>query len=184
MTGRREQESSVVVPGPGTLVGARTALLLADAVTPAVAATARQAFADAGWQRYRFIDRGSYEFVDAPPVAGLLTAMVALASQQTGRALQLQAARALRLVAGDYTLAHHDTFHEAMPIELTLDLSTQPVADAGVHYRRRGHVFFVMPSQPGAVALVERGPAVTCSHAYVSKRWLAADVQRLVLLLR
>lgn len=170
--------------GPGTLVGARTALLLAEAITPAVAAAARQAIADAGWQRYAFIDRGSYEFVDAPPIPGLLTAMVALASQQTGRALQLQSARALRLRAGDYILAHHDAFHEGLPIELALDLSAEPMADAGVYYRRRGQVFFVVPSQPGAVALVERGPAVNCSHAYVSKRWPTADVQRLVLLLR
>jgi hypothetical protein len=38
-----------------------------------------------------------------------------------------------------------------------------------VHYRRRGAVFFRVPCVPRSLAIVERGPAVTRNHTYVSK---------------
>lgn len=96
------------------------------------------------------------------------------------------AARALRFGPGDYTLAHHDPFHDGMPIEIIADLSPPqpPLPEASVYYRRRGQAFFVVPVQPGAVSIVERGPAVNCNHGYVSLRYPKADIVRLVLLLR
>ena len=56
--------------------------------------------------------------------------------------------------------------------------------DSAVHYRRRGQVFFRVPSAPRALALIERGPTVTCNHTYVSRLHPTADVIRLIVLLR
>ena len=172
--------------GPGTLVGARTALLLADALTPEVTEAARAALAQHGYARYALIDRGRYDFI-VDPVPALCTMLQQLASQHTQRDLQIVAARALRFGAGDYALAHHDPFHDGMPIEVIADLSgppSAPLTEADVYYRRRGQAFFVVPVQPGAVAIVERGPAVNHNHGYVSLRYPDAEVVRLVLLLR
>jgi hypothetical protein len=49
--------------------------------------------------------------------------------------------------------------------------------------RRRKQRFFRFECVPGALAIVERGPAVTCHHTYVSKRYPDARVIRLVALL-
>jgi hypothetical protein len=58
------------------------------------------------------------------------------------------------------------------------------VPGADVDYRRRGQAFFRAPSAPGSLSVVERGPTVTCNHTYVSKLHAAADVVRLIVLLR
>lgn len=92
-------------------------------------------------------------------------------------------ARVLRFAPGDYLLAHADRVYEGNPIELVVDLSEAAVPGAEVHYRRRGAVFFRVPSQPCSMAIVERGPTVTCNHTYVSKR-NTSSVVRLVALLR
>ena len=134
----------------------------------------------AGWTRYTLLDRGSYDFVDniaVPPI------VIETASKLAGRALAVVEARALRLVPGDYLLAHHDTIHDDHPIEVVLDLSPRAVP-AEVHYRRRGQVFFRMPCEPGTLAVVERGPTVTRNHTYVSKLHRDAEVLRIVALLR
>lgn len=172
--------------GPGTLVGARTALLLADALTPDVTVAARAALAQHGYARYTLIDRGRYDFI-VDPVPALCTMLQQVASQHTQRELQIVASRALRFGPGDYALAHHDPFHDGMPIEVMADLSVlphAPLTEAGVYYRRRGQAFFVVPVQPSAVSIVERGPAVHCNHGYVSLRCPDAEVVRLVVLLR
>ena len=93
-------------------------------------------------------------------------------------------ARLLRLLPGDYLLAHHDRILEGNPVEVTADLSPASVPGAEVHYRRRGQVYFRFPCVPGSVAVVERGPTVTCNHTYVSKLHAGASVVRLVVLLR
>lgn len=139
-----------------------------------------------GWQlaRYALLDRGSYEYardVDEPDLFALAIREVA---RVTSRELRVVESRVLRLGAGDYLLARHDTVYDAHPVEVMIDLSPAPVPGAEVHYRRRGQVFFRFPSQPGAASIVERGPTVTCNHTYVSKRHLDASVVRLVLLLR
>ena len=178
--------SGGIAMGPGTLVGARTALLLADALTPDVTAAARAALAMHGYLRYALIDRGRYDFID-DPVPALCTMLQQLAAQHTQRDLQIVEARALRFGPGDYALAHHDPFHDGMPIEVMADLSVAPrapLSEAGVYYRRRGQAFFVVPVQPGAVSIVERGPAVHHNHGYVSLRYRDAEVVRVVLLLR
>ena len=64
------------------------------------------------------------------------------------------------------------------------DLSEAAVPGADVEYRRRGQVFFVAPSSPGSLAIVERGPTVTCNHTYVSRLHAGASIVRLVVLLR
>lgn len=134
------------------------------------------------WERYPFIDRGSYAIardVDEPALADIA---VRAASRAMNRELRAGEAHALRLSPGDYLLAHHDRVYENFPIEVVFDLSPRPVLGAAVHYRRRGNVFFVFDSQPGAASIVERGPTVTCNHTYVSKLQ-EATVTRLVMLL-
>ncbi|HVV82675.1 MAG TPA: hypothetical protein VHE35_06325 [Kofleriaceae bacterium] len=170
------------------LFGARTALVVDGVVGAAAAAGVRAALDAAGWQRYRLLDRGAHDFLDglarAAFAAELLGAVAAVASSRTGRTLVVVAARALRLGPGDYLLGHHDRVHADHPIEATLDLSPAAVPDAEVHYRRRGQLFFRVASSPGALALVERGPGVTCHHTYVSKLHRRASIVRVVALLR
>ena len=79
-------------------------------------------------------------------------------------------------------LAHHDRFYDDNPVELTLDLSPASVPGAEVHYRRRGEVFFRMPCVPHSLAIVERGPTVSCNHTYISKLTPDALVIRYVVL--
>ena len=134
------------------------------------------------WERYGLIDRGSYEVAHAIDEPELADVAVRAASRAMNRELRFGEARALRLSPGDYLLAHHDRVYEGFPVEVMFDLSELEVPGAAVHYRRRGNVFFVFPSQPGAVSIVERGPTVTCNHTYVSKRQ-SATVTRVVMLL-
>lgn len=143
----------------------------------------------AAFSRYALLDRGSYD-VDplALPSAALVpvfSTLVATAARITGRPmLAVSEARLVRLLPGDYLLAHHDRLLDGNPVEVTADLSPAPVPGAEVHYRRRGQVFFRFPCVPGSVAVVERGPTVTCNHTYVSKLHAGATVVRLVVLLR
>ena len=171
------------------LFGARAAAIEPDVIAPTLAAELRRSLAG-GLSRYALLDRGSYE-VTTLPVKGtgdLLSIAFDLAvrvgAAQTGRTLRVDEARLLRLVPGDYLLAHHDRLHDDAPVEVTLDLSPAPVPGAEIHYRRRGQVFFRVPCAPGSVVVVERGPTVTCNHAYVSRLHPGAEVVRLVTLLR
>ena len=156
-------------------IGARTAVIVPDAIAPRDLAVT--------FARYALLDRGSYEHaaVDDP---ALIARLAQLARDATGRALAVSEARLVRLVPGDYLLAHHDRVHEDFPIEVIADLSPAPVPGAEVHYRRRGQVFFRFPCTPGAASIVERGPTVTCNHTYVSKLHAGAQVVRLVALFR
>jgi hypothetical protein len=131
------------------------------------------------FERFRQIDRASYEHasIDPPP------ALVALASTVVECTLRPVSARMIRLLPGDYLLAHHDHAHDDHRIELMLDLSPAVVPDAEVRYRRNGTVFFRFPSQPRTASIVERDPATQCYHTYVSKLHRGAVVLRLVLLL-
>jgi hypothetical protein len=114
----------------------------------------------------------------------LVAMIVRVAQTATGRTLAAAASRVVRLVPGDYLLAHHDRLHADNPVEVTLDLSASPVSGAELHYRRRGQVFFRFPCTPGAVSIVERGVTITCNHTYVSKLQRDAVVVRLMVLLR
>jgi hypothetical protein len=111
-------------------------------------------------------------------------ALTGIVEEITGRSLVVAHARALRLGCGDYVLVRHDRVYDERPVELILDLSPAPVPGAEVHYRHRGQVFYTVPSAPGALAVVERGPTVACNHTYVSKRRAGASVVRLMVLLR
>lgn len=109
------------------------------------------------------------------------------------------AARALLLLPGDYVLDHHDPLgppatlgapaagdaadaaDAASLLELMLDLSPAAVEEADVIYRRAGKPCFQLPSQPGALSIVERDGSVSCHHGYLSKRFTGARVLRLVL---
>lgn len=175
-------------PAPTTLdalFGARTALVVDDAIDAPRAADLRGRLARAGFRPYRLLDRGRYAYVDDPDLTSRdLADLTALAAARTGRALVPCEARALRLGPGVYLLGHHDRVHEDHPLELVLDLSPAAVPGAEVHYRRRGQLFFRVPSAPRSLAIVERGPTVTSHHTYVSLRHGAAEVVRLVVLLR
>lgn len=160
------------------------AVIVPAAIGADLAAEARATIESAGYTRYALVDRGSYDFVDAPRVPALLDALDGIAAAVTGRTTEIVSARALRLRPGDYLLVRHDRVHEDRPIELVLDLSPSHVPAAEVHYRHRGQVFFTVPSDPGALSIVERGPTVMANHTYVSKLQAGLSVVRLVALLR
>lgn len=149
------------------------ALLVPDAASCALPAVE--------WQRYGQIDQASYDFVD-DVMLPITNAIVERAATQLDRKLAVRSTKLVRLHAGDYLLAHHDPFHTDNPVELTLDLSPASVPGAEVHYRRRGNVFFRMPCLPRSLAIVERGPTVSCNHTYISKRMPDALVVRYVVL--
>jgi hypothetical protein len=148
------------------------ALLVPDAFDCAVPEVA--------WQRYGKIDEASYDFADVE--LPITNAMIERAATQLERKLHVRSTRLMRLRAGDYALAHHDRFHEDNPVELTLDLSPMSVPGAEIHYRRRGNVFFRVPCEPRILAIVERGPTVSCNHTYISKLTPDALVIRYVVL--
>lgn len=166
------------------LFAARIAAVVPDVVGSDAARDARARFERAGFTRYALLDRGSYLVLAEPQEPELLAALTTVASEITGRSLAVAASRVVRLGPGDYLLAHHDQLHDDHPVELILDLSPASVAGAEVHYRRRGQVYFRVPSTPGSCSIVERGPTVMCNHTYVSKLHTDADVVRLVVLLR
>ena len=166
------------------LFASRIAVVVPEAVGPTLAAELRGRLERTGYTRYALLDRGSYDTLASPDEPALLAALTGIAGQVTGRALVAVEVRVLRLGAGDYLLAHHDRSHDDHRVELMLDLSPASVPGAEVHYRQRGKVFFRFASRPGAVSVVERGPAVACNHTYVSKRHAGASVVRLVAILR
>ncbi|MBA3539398.1 MAG: hypothetical protein H0T79_07190 [Deltaproteobacteria bacterium] len=166
------------------LFASRIAVVVPDVVGTAAAAEVRARLERTGYTRYGLVDRGSYDLLTSPAEPALLAALVGVAAKVTGRTLVVSEARALRLRAGDYLLAHHDRVHADHPVELVLDLSATSVPGAEVHYRRAGQVSFRVTSTPGALAVVERGPTVTCNHTYLSKLHPEVEVVRLVVLLR
>ncbi len=138
------------------------------------------------YQRYGLVDRGSYEVGEVTASSAFdrtILRMLDLASQRFGRMLVARETRVLRLRGGDYLLARHDRPHEGRPVELVLDLSPTPVR-AEIQYRRLGQVFFRVPCSPRSLAIVERTPAITCNHTYVSKLMLGVEVVRLIVLAR
>lgn len=162
----------------------RGASLLRAAIEPPLLERARASLLAQPLHRYQLRDRGSYGFcddLDSAAYAELLAALRARATAVTGRAPARVTARLLELVAGDYLLAHHDRPHGAPSVELILDLSLAAVPGADVHYRRNGRGFWVMPSLPGALSVVECAPGVTCHHSYVSKIHTSARVLRMVI---
>jgi hypothetical protein len=160
------------------------ALVVPDAIGAELAREVRERLEHAGYTRFGLLDRGSYDFVMSPCERELYAALESVSRDVTGRPLAVAEARALRLGPGDYVLVRHDRVYEDRPVELVLDLSAKRVPGAEVHYRHRGQVFFVFPSTPGALAIVERGPTVMCNQTYVSKMHVDALVVRLVVLLR
>jgi hypothetical protein len=166
------------------LFASRIAVVVPEAVGPTLAAELRARLDLSGYTRYALLDRGSYDVLASPDEPAVFAALTGIARQVTGRSLGLAEARVLRLRAGDYLLAHHDRLHDDPLVELMLDLSPAGVPGAEVHYRQRGKVFFRFASHPGAVSIVERGPAMACNHTYVSKRLAGASVVRLVARLR
>lgn len=154
------------------LLATRSAVIVANAVTP-------RRFE--GYQRYALLDRGSYEVIAEPEAPELITRAVALIEQQTGDRRRCVESRVVRLLPGDYVLAHHDRIRDR-GLEVVFDLSPT-AAPAELHYRQRGQVFFRMPCVPGSAALIPRNPTVTSNHTYLSKlhpgevvRWIALFV--------
>jgi len=160
------------------------AVIVPSAIGADLAAEARATLEATGYARYTLVDRGSYGFVDDPPLPALLETLVGIASAVTGRELSRVGARVLHFGPGDYLLVRHDRVHEDRPVELVLDLSPRAVPGTAIHYRHRGQVYFAAQSQPGALTIVERGPTVMANHTYVSKRFTDASVVRLVVIAR
>lgn len=160
------------------------AVLVPEGIGPALAGELRARFDRQGWTRFALVDRGSYDVVPALDETALFEVLAGIAGEVTGRELGVAEARALRLSPGDYVLTRHDRVHEDRPIEAVLDVSAAPVPRADVHYRHRGQVFFAVPSTPGLLSLVERGPTVMSNHAYVTKLWKGPPVVRVIALLR
>ena len=160
------------------------AIEIPDVLSRDEVAVARDRLERRGYTRYTLLDRGLHDLVSDPDEPVLFDRMLAHATQLTGRALAVTEARAIRLGAGDYLLAHHDPPRADRPVELVLDLSPRPVPGAELHYRRRGQVYFRFACTPGALAIVERGPTVTSNHTHVTKRDATASVVRLVVLAR
>ena len=140
------------------LLATRSAAIIANAVTP-------REFT--GYRRYTWIDRGSYDVIDNPAAPELVARAVELIEQHTGERRTYVESRVVRLVPGDYVLAHHDRICDA-GIECVFDLSPAPMP-CEVHYRQHGQVFFRMPCVPGSAAIVSRNATVTSNHTYVSK---------------
>lgn len=202
MSGRNREERAQ--GSLGELFGSRLAVLREGFLDEKTAGEARQRIARGALFRFPHLDRGSYEWTDAIAEPALLARLQSEASEVTGRALKLLRPptgilRVLRLSAGDYLLAHHDLESEDGTVELMLDLSPpgQPpeaLENAGVVYTRRarapgfgshaGQPFFHVPAQAGALSIVERDPSVRCHHGYLSKRFPAAQVVRLVMRLQ
>lgn len=162
------------------------AVLVPDALPAARLAELREALARASSHRETRIDRASFEELwleDDALRTSLEQELVARASSVTGRRLAIFAIRFVRFVPGDYALTRADHVHEDRPVEVVLDVSRAHVPGAEVHYRHRGQVFFVVPSAPGTLAVVERGPTVLANHTYVSKRIADAEVLRVIALL-
>jgi hypothetical protein len=150
-------------------------------IVPDLARTARVR-GDWRWERYGIIDQASYDVAHSIDEPELTDVAVRAATRAMGRELRFREARALRLSPGDYVLAHHDRVYEDFPVEVVFDLSEREVPGAAIHYRRRGNVFFIFPSQPAAASIVERGPTVTCNHTYVSKRQTGIVTRAVILL--
>lgn len=169
------------------LFGARAAVIVPGAISAAHADEVRARLEARGFTRYALVDRGSYAWTDDVDEPELVAALVRAACDVAGGTPadhEVLDVRALRLVPGDYVLAHHDRAHDDRRVELVLDVSAAATAGAEVHYRRHGQLFHRVPSHPGALSVVERDAAVTCHHQYVSRRNIEAEVTRLTLRLR
>lgn len=130
-----------------------------------------------GYQRFTAIDRGSYDFIEAPDAPDLLRAAQALVDAD------FAGARIVRLHPGDYVLARADDPRRGT--EVVFDLSTGSRPDGALQYRQHGQVFFQVPNQPGAAAIVPRTLSVSANHQYLSKlhtgdivRWIGMFVAR------
>lgn len=157
----------------------RSAVTVPSNIPSSVLAAARAPFR---YHRYALVDRGAYEYDDAPHAPELVAAITARIAEVAGERRAFISARAIRLVPGDYLLARHDRIHETRVLECVLDLSPAPIAHAEVHYRQHGQVFFRVPCDPGSVAMVPRGPTVSCNFTYVSKLHTGAEVVRWIAL--
>ena len=157
----------------------RSAVTVPSNIPSSMLAAARAPFR---YHRYALVDRGTYEYDDAPHAPELVAAITARIAEVAGERRAFISARAIRLVPGDYLLARHDRIHETRVLECVLDLSPAPIAHAEVHYRQHGQVFFRVPCDPGSVAMVPRGPTVSCNFTYVSKLHTGAEVVRWIAL--
>jgi hypothetical protein len=167
-------------------VGGLSTELAQHTVTASTAERLRHRFAEIGYQRYSLFDRGSYEYATTKTIAEI-DSLIAEICQLTHRNLKITNVRALRFGPGDYLLSHHDQYDIGLPLELTIDISattTNAPIDAPVIYRRNGQPFFMMPCVALSAALVERGPMVNCSHGYVRKLHVNAEIVRLTMKLQ
>ena len=121
--------------------------------------------------------------VDEPELFATLVAL--RRARDRPRARPVHDARAVRLRAGDYLLAHHDGLRDGNPVEVMLDISAACVPGAEVHESpARPGVVLRVASAPRAAAIVERGPSVGSNHTYVSRLHADAEIVRIIAELR
>jgi hypothetical protein len=165
------------------LFRSRIATVIPDVIAASDAGELRARLAPR-YTRYALFDRGSYEVAVDLEEPEWLARIAAIATELTARTLAPIGMRAIRLCAGDYLLARHDTIHDDGRVEATLDISAAATPDAGMYYRRHGNVYAHVPSAPGSLAVVERDAAITCSHNYVSKLHVHAEITRVIVQFR
>jgi hypothetical protein len=157
----------------------KNAIAIPDVIADVAAVRAR---IEAGtWTRYSLVDRGSYAY-QTPELPDVIAAMLRAAEAIRRRPQHVVEARLIKLVPGDYVLAHHDRAHHGL--ELALDLSGAAIDGVEIHYRQLGEVYFAFGGPPGAMAMVERDNSVICNHTYVSKLHRGASIVRLMVRLR
>jgi hypothetical protein len=159
-------------------------VVLPGALSGPAAAALREQLAEAGVQPYWVADRGRYEMNDTLEAPELFESLRELAEHLAGAHFTVESARWLRLRRGSYALLRDDAPLAERHLELTLDLSAGSSGEAEVIYTHRGQIFFAAPQQPGALALVERGPTVRRYDRYLTHCVGDAEIVRLRMALR
>ncbi|HUH05446.1 MAG TPA: hypothetical protein VML75_25800 [Kofleriaceae bacterium] len=156
----------------------RPAIALEDAIEAGALADLRRRFEQAQprahWLAHRA--RCSRATLEPGPIGDRLRA---LAEAVTGAVLAIRRVEARRFDLGDYALLAND--EEAPGFELCLDFSERSGARSGIVYCAGRRPYFVMPQQPGAVVLVQRGPDTRSFMPYL-QRFAGAAAPRVYLL--
>lgn len=157
-------------------------VVIPDVISRGVAKPIRDAILSADFTPFDLAPRGRYAFLDGARDAALEGALVAIAENIVGRRLNVARTRWTRLVHGDYALLRDDR-DEDPSVELTLDISEQASGGGEICYCHRGRLVFAAPQIPGALTIVERGPAIRRYERYLSRRVGDAEIVRLRLVL-
>jgi hypothetical protein len=175
-------------------VGALRAQFLADrchhVVIPGLvsddrAAAMRAQLDEAGFQPVHEPDRARYELNRELAAPELFDELRELVEHVVERPLQVGPARWLRLRHRDYALLKADAKDPAVVgahLEVTLDFSACATGQAEIVYTD-GAESWMVPQQPGSVAIVERDPRTYRYERYLDHRVAQGVIYRLRLAL-